>query len=162
MLRIAEPVLWGTTALVALVAGVRAHQASSEPAAPAPVVWTLPREADRPDPDSLVAAAHRVSRSDPFRLDRRPADVPFGATAAVGTPSPPAPGIARPKLSLSGTVGGPPWVALLDGVPGREGSVLLRVGDTLGGLKARAVTATTATISGFDTTWKLTLKRPWP
>lgn len=162
MIRIAEPALWGTAALVALVAGVRASQARFEPAAPAPVVWMLPREADRPAPDSLLAAADRVAKSDPFRLDRRPADAPFGSPTAAGAPSPPESNAARPNPSLSGIIGGPPWVALLDGVPGHDGSVLLRGGDTLGGLEVRAVTATTATISGFDTTWKLALKRPWP
>jgi hypothetical protein len=70
--------------------------------------------------------------------------------------------MTKPSLSLSGIVGGPPWVALLDGVPGRDGSMVLHAGDSIGGLKARAITSTTATISGFDTTWKLTVKRPWP
>lgn len=162
MMRIAEPALWGATVLVALLAGVRARRASFERATPAPVVWTLPGEVPQPDPDSLLAASERVATSDPFRLDRRPADVPFGTQAAASTPPVPGPNAARPNLSLSGLVGGPQWVALIDGVPGHEGSVLLRVGDTLGGIQVRAVTATTATISGFDTTWKLTVKRPWP
>jgi len=106
-------------------------------------------------------ASDRVAKTDPFRLDRRPTDVPFGTQAAASTPPAPGPNAAGPNLSLSGIVGGPPWVALLDGIPGHEGSALMRVGDTLGGIKVRAVTATTATISGFDTTWKLTVKRPW-
>jgi hypothetical protein len=162
MTRIAEPALWIATALIALVAGLNVHRVRLELAVPAPVVWTLPRDVGRPDSDSLLAIADRVAASDPFRLDRRPADVPVGTPAPATTPPGSEPDAARPNLALSGLVGGPPWVALLEGVPGHEGSVLLRAGDTLGGIKVRAVSATTATISGFDTTWKLTVKRPWP
>lgn len=162
MTRIAEPALWCATALLALVAGVRIHEASFELAASAPVAWAPLPEVRRPDADSLLMASDRVATADPFRLDRRPADVPFGTPAAASTPPTPGANPARPNLALSGLVGGPPWVAILDGVPGHEGSVLLRAGDTLGGIKVRAVSGTSATISGFDTTWKLTVKHPWP
>lgn len=162
MTRIAEPALYGAAALVALVAGLQVRRAKSGHIVAAPVVWKLPREVNRPEPDSLLAAAARVAEADPFRLDRRPADVPFGTPAASVTQPAPAPNVAKPSPLLSGIVGGPPWVALLDGIPGHDGSVMLRVGDTLGGITVRAVTASTATISGFDTTWKLSVKQPWP
>jgi hypothetical protein len=162
MTRIAEPALYGAAALMALVAGLQVRRAKSGHVVAAPVVWKSPREMNRPDPDSLLAAADRVVEADPFRLERRPADVPFGAPAASTISPAPAPSAAKPNLLLSGIVGGPPWVALLDGVPGHEGSVMLRVGDTLGGITVRAVTASTATISGFDTTWKLSVRQPWP
>jgi hypothetical protein len=52
-------------------------------------------------------------------------------------------------------------VALLDGVPGKSGSVLVHAGDTLAGLRVRSLGPNGITITGFDTTWKLTLKKPW-
>ncbi|MBX6330548.1 MAG: hypothetical protein IRY91_01740, partial [Gemmatimonadaceae bacterium] len=76
-------------------------------------------------------------------------------------PPPPPPAPPKPALALAGLVGGPPWAALLDGVPGRDGTVLVHVGDTLGPLRVRSVSAAGVTISGMDTTWHLTLKRPW-
>ena len=89
----------------------------------------------RPPADSLRAAAARVAEHDPFRLDHRPATVPYrpeqeGAAQRPRSPKPP-----KPHLALSGIVGGPPWSAILDSVPGREGSVLVKRGDTLGGLE---------------------------
>jgi hypothetical protein len=62
---------------------------------------------------------------------------------------------------LRGIVGGPPWDAMIDGIPGRQGSVLVRRGDTLGGLTVSAINRDTVTIHGSDTTWRLFIKRSW-
>ena len=57
---------------------------------------------------------------------------------------------------------GPPWQALLEGVPGREGTaVVVRRGDVLGDLRIRDVTGTTVTVVGPDTTWRLTVRKGW-
>jgi hypothetical protein len=39
--------------------------------------------------------------------------------------------------------------------------VLVRQGDAVGDLKIRVVGRDTVVIQGADTTWRLTLKRPW-
>lgn len=115
---------------------------------------------ERPRGDSLLAAAARIAATDPFRLDRRPAAVPFRVELEGAPPAAPSP--SRPALSLRGVVGGPPWEALVEGFPGREGSVLVRRGDRVGDLAVRRVAPDTVVISGQDTTWTLTLRKVWP
>jgi hypothetical protein len=48
---------------------------------------------------------------------------------------------------------------MLDGIPGRQGSVLVHRGDTLAGLTVSAITRDTVTIRGADTTWRLFIKQ---
>lgn len=75
-------------------------------------------------------------------------------------PPPPPPAPPRPQLAVSGIVG-PPWTALLDGVPGRDGPVSVRTGDQVDGLRIRRVDRDGVTVVGMDTTWRLSLKRTW-
>lgn len=113
--------------------------------------------------DKAVAVdsiATDVIQRDPFRLSRRPSQVPFIAdtlVAAVSAEAKP----AAPALLLAGIVGGPPWAAIIEGVPGREGPVVVYRGDTLAGLRVRDVRSDRAVVSSVDTTWVLTIKRTW-
>jgi hypothetical protein len=66
----------------------------------------------------------------------------------------------KPRLVLRGILGGPPWDALIEGIPGREGSAVVRTGDKLAGLLIRSVRRDTVVVRGADTTWKLTMGRP--
>jgi hypothetical protein len=111
----------------------------------------------------LTAMANRVVERDPFRADRAAAPMPF-SHVAEGMPAPPPepPAPPKPSLVLRGTVGGPEWEALLEGVPGREASVLVRQGDTLAGLRVRRTARDTVEITGMDTTWTLTVRSAWP
>ena len=118
-------------------------------------------ESARPDSNDLNAAVEEVIVRNPFRLSRRPSGVPFGTEAQVLQQAAPA-ARPRPKLVLAGLVGGPPWVALLEGVPGRDGPVAVRQGDTLAGLSIRNVTRDGAVIADLDTLWRLTLRRIAP
>jgi hypothetical protein len=113
-------------------------------------------------PDSLAAAADAITAIDPFRLEHRPSTVAYRPELEGTPPTPRPPAPPKPTLALAGLVGGPPWAALLDGVPGRDESVLVHAGEVLGGLQVRRVSAAGVTISGMDTTWHLTLKHPWP
>ena len=146
--------LLGATGLSSL----RAEEAHAMAGVPSRVDVSPP--AERPRGDSLVAAAVRIAATDPFRLGRRPSPVPFRVELEGAPPMAPSP--PKPLLSLRGVLGGPPWEALVEGFPGREGSVLVRRGDHIGALVVRRVTADTVAISGLDTTWTLTLKRVWP
>jgi hypothetical protein len=63
-------------------------------------------------------------------------------------------------LLLRGLIGGPPWTAVVEGIPGREQGIVLRAGDTVAGLTVRDVRAAEVIVRGMDTTWTLRLRRP--
>jgi len=46
-------------------------------------------------------------------------------------------------------------------VPGRQGGTLVKSGDRLGDLRIRSVTRDQVVVQGADTTWRLTVRRPW-
>lgn len=104
-------------------------------------------------------AAVSLPETDPFRAARRPSPIAY-APDRVGGPPPP-PRAPRPGLSVSGIIGGPPWSAVLEGIPGQQRSTVLHPGDTLGGLRIRAVRRDTVVITGLDTTWRLSVRRTW-
>jgi hypothetical protein len=156
---IVEQALWGVTAVSLVVAtlGMRAARATPSflgQSVPAPM-----SEPRRIDPDSIARAAAYIVANNPFRLSRQPATVAY-APELEGLAPPPVVRPPRPDLVLRGIVGGPPWSAILEGIPGRDGSVVARRGDSLGTLIVRAVGRDTVIIKGADTTWRLTVKRP--
>jgi len=111
----------------------------------------------------IDSAAAATADHDPFRLTHEPSDVPYTPDRENLSPPPPPP--ALPQIALSGIVG-PPWTAVLEGVPGHAGSVIVAPGDTitrppLGVLVMQRVSRDTATVIGSDTTWKLTVRQPW-
>jgi hypothetical protein len=113
-----------------------------------------------PPTDAQILAAHasRTVSGDPFRLERRPASVAFGAAPA--SPTPPSSSGPRPPLVVSGIVG-PPWRAVLEGMPGREGSTVVVEGESFGELRIRSIRGDTVVVAGRDTTWRLVVRRPW-
>lgn len=114
-------------------------------------------------PDSVASgkSTARLRQRDPFRLDRKPTDVRYNPWEPVAVAAPAPPPAPRPPLALAGLLGGAAWTALVEGIPGREGGVLLRVGDSVNGVKLVALRGDTAWLSGFDTTWALTPRRAW-
>jgi len=114
--------------------------------------------------DTIDSAAAATSDDDPFRLTREPSDVPYTPDRENAPPLPPPAPV--PPIMLSGIVG-PPWVALLEGVPGHTGSLIAAPGDTVSRapmamLMIRRVTRDTVLVAGTDTTWRLTVRQPWP
>lgn len=105
--------------------------------------------------ESLAAAAETAEMKNPFRPDRRPALLAYGAEPAHAL-APAAP--SRPNLSLHGIVGGPPWSAVVKGFPGHEEALLLQPGDTIADMRVISVSAGLAVIAGADTTWVLRLE----
>ena len=154
--------LWFSTIVVVLLAPIGwrlAAPVGGYAIRPLPAAEAL---VPRMPADSARAAAARVAEHDPFRLDHHPASVPYRPEQeGVAQEAPPPPKPPKPHLSLSGIVGGPPWSAILDSVPGRDGGVLVRKGDTLNGLRVRSVGRDTVIVQGADTVWKLIVKRPW-
>ncbi|MFL5560838.1 MAG: hypothetical protein ACJ79K_05105 [Gemmatimonadaceae bacterium] len=104
-------------------------------------------------------AAAALPETDPFRAARHPSPVPYTPNQE-GAPPPP-PHAPVPALSVSGIIGGPPWAAVLEGIPGRQGSIVVHPGDTLGGLRVRSVKRDSVVITGVDTTWRLIVRRAW-
>ena len=99
-----------------------------------------------------------ISR-DPFRADRKPAPVAFNPNPVEPPDQPPPP--PKPALILTGIVWGTEPSALIDGLPGTEGSHLMRPGDVIGTIRLRHIAEDKVVLTGFDTTWTLTLRRPW-
>jgi hypothetical protein len=158
--RAVELTLWASALSLSVFAGVRARSAAaSRPEGDSLSLVTAPPAVPREQPQVLLAASEILVARDPFRLERRPSGAPYSPT--LETAPPPPPRAPRPALAITGIVGGPPWEALLEGVPGRQGSVLVRLGDTLGGLRIRSVTKDSVTITGMDTTWVLAVRRAW-
>lgn len=151
-----ERVLWSIVAMcavgaAALVRGTVTGGTTAD--------WPIPGTAKplRPPPADLGDLVTRVVASDPFRLDRRPAELPFGAAAISQQPMGQQIHVAP---FVSGIVG-PPWRAVLEGVPGREGSVLVAAGDTLAGLRIVSVRRDSIVIQAKDTTWRLAVRKTW-
>ena len=107
--------------------------------------------------NALAQLAERVIAHDPFRLDRRPSNVAY-ATDVDGMSAPTRP--PRPSLRLAGILGGPPWRAVLDGLPGRDGSVVVRRGDVFDDLRVGMISRDAVIVTGLDTTWTLAIRRP--
>jgi hypothetical protein len=126
----------------------------------APLVVQPPPAAVRPiEASALGRAADAIARGNLFRPERRPPD-PTATSLPQGVQAPPQFGPPKAQLILRGLLGGPPWEAVLEGVPGREGSVLVRAGQVINGLTIRAVSANVVVVQGMDTTWTLTMPRP--
>jgi hypothetical protein len=134
-------------------------------------------------PARLGSASEAVARGNPFRLDRSPSPLgssppgQLGLGMMVGTgyppypppagmPSPGAypaytpPGIPRQGGVLRVTgISGPPWEALIEGIPGKQGAVVVRAGDRVEDLRIRSISAELVVVQGQDTTWRLQIKR---
>jgi hypothetical protein len=113
--------------------------------------------------ESLNVYQETITANDPFRLSNRPAVVRFDARGDVGvggTPGPPV--TTRPQLVVKGIVGGPPWQAIIDGLPGQPPGTIVTPGATFDQLVVRAVSRDSVIVQGPDTTWTLTLNRPKP
>jgi hypothetical protein len=122
-----------------------------------PAVETAPA---RPSTDSLESAVEDIADRNLFRPERASAEVPAQGPSPIqmGMPVPPS---TKPRLVLRGVIGGPAWEAIIEGIPGHDGSVVLRAGQSVGGVTLRSVRKDTAYARGFDTTWALPLARSW-
>jgi hypothetical protein len=104
----------------------------------------------------LDAAEDDLVSNDPFRLSNTPADVRFDPSveAAAGVVTAPTLRV-RPVMTLKAIVGGPPWQAIVDGIPGQPAGAVLRQGNAAGIFSIRRVTRDSVVIQGPDTIWVL-------
>jgi hypothetical protein len=126
-----------------------------------PRLGAQPAQVDRvlylPEPydeDSLDLAFERLVHGDPFRLSRQPSEIPYSAEALAAPAA--APKFA-PALVLRGIVGGPPWQAVIDGIPDLPAGTVVTSGSTFGQLTIRLVTRDSVFVQTPDTAWYLTL-----
>jgi hypothetical protein len=156
LLRQVERGLWGMTAACGVATGAVVVHARTHGHQRTLVPPPIAEDVMMYDRDILAREADRVIANDLFRSERRPSHVAFGTApaAVLPTPSPP----PRPQLTVEGIAGGPPWRAVLHGVPNHEGSVVVAPGDTLSGLWVRSIRRDTVVVQGRDTLWTLTVK----
>jgi len=110
------------------------------------------------DDESLDSAVAQTVAHDVFRVERKPATVAY-SLAPGGFIAPAMPAAPVVRISLQGTIGGPPWSAIISGIPGHDGTVVMSTGDTLGGVAIRHVGRDNVTVRVKDSTWTVTLGR---
>lgn len=133
--------------------------------APEPLVEPL-AIATSPAPAPRIANGDSIARAiagrNPFRMSREPGAVRFNPEASPDAPQPPPSRPPRPALALAGVVLGAEPLALIDGLPGAEGSRVMRVGERAGDYVLRTITADRVVIAGPDTTWTLRVRSQYP
>lgn len=140
-----------------LIAALR-WRAASPPPFPRRTI-ALAHASPRPVPnDSVLADAEGATVSnDPFRLANEPASVRFDP-AVEGEAASPVVALVRPTLVLKAIIGGPPWQAVIDGIPGQPPGTVAGPGARFDKLVVRSVTRDTVVVQGPDTTWSLAFK----
>ena len=152
-----EQLLWIMTIVIAMIAAVGGIVRRDQSPVAVPVIpEAQPAAKTIASAKSANDRVRAILAGDVFRRERSAPDSAVSAPRPT-TPQPTAP--PRPRLVLRGLVGGPPWNAILEGVPGHDGSYVVRTGDSVAGLKIRSVRRDGATIRGMDTTWILKLGR---
>lgn len=164
-LLVLERALWGVSLVGAAVASWGWRSAIPRVALPPDPPTSTPAPARVFVPESLMVAAAVITQADPFRAARRPASIAY-RPELEGAPPPVVAPLARPALVLRGVVGSPgAWSAVLEGVPGRQGGILVKRGDAIGikelPLTVRSIGRDTVIVQGADTTWRLTVSRAW-
>ncbi len=104
--------------------------------------------------ESIAAIVNR----DPFRIGRLPAITAYDPVRLAQPVAPPPP---RPVLTLVGLVNGSDASAVVEGLPGVEGSRVVRIGDSIAGLRIKQIRNNRVVIVGMDTTWVLEVREPW-
>lgn len=144
------------------IAALRWHGAiPTTPTRSAQIPRLAPLAGDTTD-STLADAEESIVSNDPFRLTNAPASVRYDPRAELAADvvgvAQPAP--IRPAMTLKAIVGGPPWQAVVDGLPGQPANTLVRAGSRYDKLVARSVTRDSVVIQGPDTTWVLSFRRP--
>lgn len=156
--RIVERLAWAAACMLGVVGtSVFRHDAATLSGSPDQSVRM--HQSSRLEEATPTGTVERIVARDPFRLDRRPADVPFDPDPAPNDPPPPPP----PRASVPVLIGiaGPPWQAVLEGVAGRDRAVVVRAGTRLGDLTVARITADTVFLDAPDTSFTLTVRRAW-
>lgn len=108
--------------------------------------------------DSLEERGQYLIDNNPFRLSNEPPTVRYGVT-----PPPPKTNVTparppKPSLLLRGVLGGPPWRAIIEGIPGAPTAVVVREGERVGSLLVKEIRLAAVIVTGVDTAWKLAIR----
>ena len=143
-------------ALVLLAKGVLRYRATAEDAqvAAASVRLMASARARGWSVDSLRSAAAEAALSRAFVSERASAP---RATQAARVPAPPASSGTQPVLR--GILGGPPWSAIIAGLPALPGAVVMRPGDTVAGFTVVRMARDTVVLRGGGRSWFVTWAR---
>jgi hypothetical protein len=153
-----ERAFWASAVTATVVGASGLRSRSHQDAAIDPPLVLPSWQVTRPTTDSLLDAVGTAREGDLFRRERTPVEAnPASQPSAMTGPTM----STRPPLVLRGLVGGPALEAIVEGIPGVEGAVVLQTGQTMGGITLRAVRRDTAILVNRDTTWKLTVRRLW-
>lgn len=109
------------------------------------------------DQGAIERAVHRPA----FRADRRAPATHSNPERASITEIPAPPPAPKPALAVSGIVWGSEPAVVVEGVPGTEGSVVLRLGESAARLTVVRIQSDRVVIRGMDTTWQLKVREPW-
>lgn len=123
------------------------------PPAPDEAIATARDPVRRLSADSLAGLVAR----DPFRVTRRPAPTvydPMRVTQQLALAPP------KPVLIVVGVVSGPEPAVVIEGLPGVEGSRVVRVDDVIAGLRIKQIEPDRVVLVGMDTTWVLKVREP--
>jgi hypothetical protein len=121
-------------------------------------------EAGPPEPPSgptLDSTASAVAMQAPFRRSRRQARAAYDPSVSDAPVAVAEPAVAKPALVLAGFALGDRPIAVLEGVPGFDGPLVLAEGESAAGVRIRRVRQGGVVVVGYDTLWTLVLKEPW-
>jgi hypothetical protein len=157
-----ERSLFALTGVLLLSAALRWRAVDATPAVATVGVPPARARAHSPSDSALGDAEDWTVSNDPFRLSNEPPDVLYdpaneAAQAARGAGLTPPP--LRPTFVLKAIVGGPPWHAVVDGIPGQPQGTVIRQGSQYDKLLVRSVTRDSVVIQGPDTSWVLRFGR---
>jgi len=171
--RIPAPLALWLVAAATVIAALAAFR--SAPGDPPVARAEVPRAAPPPANPARERGRLRLDAAllrdrDPFRLERAPTAQRFGAPPRIDIPPqpmampqpppPPAPP-PPPPLSLSGIVGGPPWQAVIEHVPGAAHGVLVAAGEEEGGVRVLWIRGDSVGVVHDGKMQVLTLKQPF-
>lgn len=142
-------------ALVLAIAGAILRVSAIEPSTPKWEVAVAEQDYDfaRPNRDTLTSLASLAVRHAPFRLGATAPTVRFGSEPAAPAPAP----VPLPSIAVLAIVGGPPWSALLEGLPNTDGETVVRIDDRFADIRIRTITALGVGLSNRDTSWTISL-----
>jgi hypothetical protein len=159
-----QPAIRGTLGIAAagaVLAGLLAFRPEDAPAAPKASIGAPGHVEDTVAAASRRAALEASVAHDPFRRNRlAPAKAYDGVQIEAARSAPPPAPIVRPVLILSGILWGAEPEALVDGIPGSDGSRLMHRGDSVAGIRLRSLTRDHVVLAGMDTTWTLFIRKP--
>lgn len=105
-------------------------------------------------PDARGEWASGTVAANPFRSTRDAAPLPFGSVAPVVLDAPPAP----VQITVTG-VAGPPWAAIVQGLPSRPQGMVLRPGQRVAGIEVVHISQAGVRLRSADSVWTVGVRR---